>query len=137
MLVGLNLPGCFSNLLIPGGHRTPASMHPEAWKAIVYPLYCLPFWALLGRPLDGLLNRISIRWPLLLVGLILFVFFCFCSIAFMFGMSPAERSELVFPVWSFALWAVLMAAFPIQWIAQRRRARRHPPEPAPGGPSFA
>jgi hypothetical protein len=54
-------------------------------------------------------------------GALLFLSFAAFFLGIYFGMTPFERTELVYPPWSFAMWAALFAVLPIAGFVQHRR----------------
>lgn len=123
-----NLPGFVGELLISRSTKTwPMSWHPasimlDSWRAISYPILCLPFWWFAGLGLDGFLGHRRIRWPILLIGTVLSVISFVLLIGLRFGTSASERESLVYPLWGFGLWGILLLPFPFMWAKRGRSA---------------
>lgn len=95
---------------------TPHGLDFLTWRALIFPIYCLPFWWFAGLGFDALTGRRSRRWPVLLSGAVLSGFCVFLFLGLRFALSAEEREGIVYPLWGFALWAALFAVFPAAWI---------------------
>ena len=122
----LNLPAFSVELLVDRSTRawpstwTPSGMDFFTWRALVFPIYCLPFWYFVGLGLESLSGRRKLKWPALLLGTLLWGFFLFLVLGLRFGLSAEDRGDIVYAFWGFYLWVVLFSVFPIAWVRQRR-----------------
>jgi len=104
---------------------TPAGMTVESWRAVIYPIYCLPFWWFVGVGLDGLLKRRHLRWPWLLTGTLLCGFLVFLALGLTFGVSAKDHVGMAYVFWGFGFWVALMGIFPATWLRQGLASRRN------------
>lgn len=124
IVMGINLPGfalhsLFSSLFSGSPFWQPPGMMPDAWRAIVSPILCLPAWWFVGRGIDGIFGTRRLGWPTVVIGAILAAFLLTFIFGFEFGMSPEEQQTTTVPMWSFTLWAVAFAVGPIAYLKQR------------------
>ena len=130
---GINLPASFIQLLFASlfhswpGSWAPAGLDFRSWRAISFPIFCLPFWWFEGLGLDGLLTRKHLHWRSFLLGTLLWGLFLTGLLAIQFAMSAEERTEMISPIWGFGLWVLLLSVFPIGWIIRWRNRRQHGP----------
>lgn len=129
-IMAINLPGIIVQALISLPMPRTFSWHPAAllldtWRALVFPFFCLPFWWLVGRGVDGLLSKDRLHWSLVLVGTVLFAICLVAVLAFHFGTSSAlDRQDLAWVMPGFTGWTIAFAILPIAWIVQSLRPRR-------------
>lgn len=108
----------------------PDTWHPPgfsvfSWRAITFPIYCLPFWWLAGYGVDALLKRRQPRWPSLLAGTFLCVLFALLAIGGCLAPSPYSTPAVNIPVIiGGVLWTVLFATFPTTWLRKALASRR-------------
>jgi hypothetical protein len=112
----------------------PDTWHPSnfsvfSWRAITFPIYCLPFWWFAGYGADALFKRRRPRWPTLLTGTLLCTLFALLTIGFCVSPSPYSEPAVNIPlIIGGVLWTVLFATFPSTWLrnglASRRCARQ-------------
>lgn len=107
------------------GTWTPAGMTVESWRAVIYPIYCLPFWWFVGVGLDGLLKRRHLRWPWLLIGTLLCGLFLFIALGLTFGLAANNHVGMAYVFWGFGLWIALLGIFPAAWLRQGLASRRN------------
>jgi hypothetical protein len=130
LMVAVNLPATAIELALSRfspvwpGVWVPFPLRTDSWRAIIDPVYCLPFWWFAGVGLDNLLHRRLLRWPLRLVGTILCGFFIFLALGLTFGLSSEDRVGTAWIFWGFGLWVVLFSSFPAAWIRSVVTARR-------------
>ncbi len=128
LITAINVPGVFVEALVSLPTTWPDSWHPatlskQDWRAVVLPLYCLPFWWFVGMGVDTALGRRRLRWGWLLLGTISFLLMATLLIGLRFGMTEAERGETRQWVLSgFCFWTIAFSTFPIAWILQRKRS---------------
>jgi hypothetical protein len=103
---------------------TPFGMTVEAWRAITYPIYGLPFWWFVGVGIDGLLRRRHLRWPICLIGTLFCGLCIFLTLGMTFGISAEEHKGMAWVFCSFSLWIALLIPFPATWILQWRSTRQ-------------
>jgi hypothetical protein len=141
-ILAANLPAMSVEAAISGIARSwPESWRPKAfgptteglllWRALISPIYCLPFWWFAGLGLDAAFARRRLRWPALLLGTVLFGLFAFLAIGLAFTVEHREVQDMGFVFYGFVLWSALWAAFPVAWLRaalQRRKLRtsQHP-----------
>ncbi len=126
-IYGLHFPAVSIELLISLTKSWPEMLRPagmslDVWRALTYPVYCLPFWWFAGMGLEGLLRVRVLRWYALLPGTILSVALVVMFLGFTFGLDASDKAESDMS-WVFggiAFWAILFAAFPVSWIRNRR-----------------
>jgi hypothetical protein len=128
VLSALNMPGFFGELLVSLPTTWPESWHPSgislmSWRAVVFPIFSVPAWLLVGCGIDTLLGWRKLHWSVLLLGTLLCLLFAILFAGLEFGVSASERGEVVFPLWGLGLWSVLFATLPAVWI-RRWRDRR-------------
>ena len=125
----INLPAFSIELLISRlSHSWPGSWAPagidfRSWRAISFPIFCLPFWWFEGLGVDSLLKRKHLHWRTFLLGTLLWGLFLTGLLAIQSGMSAEERTEMIYPIWGFCLWVLLLSVFPIGWIVRWRNRR--------------
>jgi hypothetical protein len=136
-IVAANLPAMSVEAAISGIARSwPESWRPKTfgptteglllWRALISPIYCLPFWWFAGLGLDAAFIRRRLRWPVLLLGTILFALFAILGISLVFTIEHREVQDMGFVFYGFVLWSALWAAFPVAWLRaffQRRKLR--------------
>jgi len=127
LIDGINLPGFILNSLVSlflfgSAHSAPATMMSEMFRVITTPILCLPAWWFVGCGCEGILGPRKVRWPMLVSGVVLCVFFLVLALGFTFGESPQERTEMMVPIWSFFFWAAAFAIPSIAWCFQRKSA---------------
>jgi hypothetical protein len=130
LVKAINLPGTIFDILISLPTSWPSTWHPaalapETWDTLVYPFYCLPFWWLVGRGLDGTVNNERLHWSLLLTGTLLSGTCLALTLAFRLDMSVSERIGADWFIRGFAGWTIAFAVLPIAWIMQSIRPRPH------------
>lgn len=103
---------------------TPAGLNWEAWRAISYPLYCLPFWWFGGVGLDGLLKRRRLRWPTCLIGTLFFAFFLFIALGLTFGLPAKDHEDMPYIILGLWFWVLFYISLPATWIMQWRSSRK-------------
>jgi|GEM_PF-5663769 len=104
------------------------------WRALISPIYCLPFWWFAGLGLDAAFAHRRLRWPVLLLGTILFALFATLGIGLAFTIERGEFQESGVMFCGFALWSALWATFPATWLRaflQRRKSAALPPAADP------
>jgi hypothetical protein len=121
VIAALNMPGTMVEMPISVATTWPEEWYPKrlelwTWRAVSEPIYCLPFWWMVGCGIDGLLRRRRLRWPVMLFGTMMFG---------MFGLLLAglAAGETAGSGWMFAglgMWVVLFATLPLVWVRQRR-----------------
>ena len=126
-ITGSNIPGTAGEVLISLPTSWPESWHPDgltlpAWRAVTWPLFCLPAWWFVGRGLDGLLGGRRLHWVSLVTGSILCVFFAVLFIGLRVTLEANDRAD----PWVFCglgFWAVAFGLPPFAWVKQWRRKR--------------
>jgi hypothetical protein len=113
----------------------PDTWHPPdfsvfSWRAITFPLYCLPFWWFAGYGADALLRRRQPRWPTLLAGTV----FCalFTLLAIVVCLMPSLNSDPTVNIPLIIgglLWTILFATFPATWLRNVLISRRRAAQP--------
>lgn len=103
---------------------TPFGMTYQAWRAITYPIYCLPFWWFVGIGIDGLLKRRRLRWPACLIGTLFCGIFIFLTLALTFGLSAENHKGGAWVFYAFSFWIAFFIPFPVAWVRLWRSSRR-------------
>lgn len=129
-LWSLNIPGVLIGLAFD--IRTwpdewhPSSLLVDTWRAISFPIFCLPFWWMVGRGLDALRDGRRLGWPLGLMGVIMSLAFAVavagCAVAF----SERDRTDPL-KFWIFGglgIWLLLFGMVGFAWIRQLILRRR-------------
>ena len=126
-ITAINIPGIIPEILFSLLTSWPQSWHPDGWildtwRALVFPLSCLPAWWFAGLGVDSLLGWRRLHWGTLLSGSIFFLLFVTLFLGFRFGLSASERAEgdSGWLLWGVGLWALLFATFPCAWLRQSR-----------------
>ncbi len=122
---GLEIPAAIFDLLISRAVSWPSVWHPvrflaEDWRAMSYPIYCLPFCWFAGYGLDKLLRKEKMRSLASTLGTLLMLLFLIVLLGLRFGLEPSDRSDGF--GWIFCglgLWAFLFASFPAALISSR------------------
>ncbi len=109
------------------GSWAPAGLDFRSWRAISFPIFCLPFWWFEGLGLDGLLTRKHSHWRTFLLGTLFWGLFLTGLLAIQSGMSAEERTEMIYPICGFGPRALLLSVFPVGWIIRWRNRRRRSP----------
>lgn len=129
---GIDMPANFVELpidrVLPAWPDTwyPAGFTVFSWRAVTFPFYALPFWWFAGVGLDALFRNRHPRWPVLLLGSVLWIAFALLAVA---SGSTSERPfdapgvHLPIVVGGF-LWAFLFTSFPATWLLRRRVANK-------------
>ncbi len=107
----------------------PAAFTRNAWAAITWPFYCLPFWALAGTGIDALLGRRPTRVGWLILGAVLCLLCAFLGTVLTATSTADDQAKVSFALWGFALWTLLYAPA-LLTIARklwRRRKASHRP----------
>ena len=126
----INLPGSFIDFTIdkltdtPSQGWAPRGTYSLTWRAIAFPIFCLPFWWFAGLGLDALFGRHWIRWWTCLAGSCL----CLLSLLFFSVMAVGSRSiepqRVMAALCGLAFWTLLLSPFPLttlrQWLTLRR-----------------
>jgi len=127
----INLPALAVDLLIDRfssswpDSRTPFGLYFETWRAIIYPIYCLPFWWIAGLGIDAVRGRRHLRWPVLLLATLLCGFFLFIACGLIFGLSAEDHRGMGWVFYGFGLWVALVATFPAAWVRQGIASRHN------------
>jgi hypothetical protein len=126
---GIDVPANFVEMPIDGFSKAwPDTWSPDGltvsdWRAITFPIYTLPFWWFAGFGLDTLLNRHHPRWPVLLIGTILFAVFFLLTLIVSFTKGvETDRSVTVPIVVGCIVWNLFFATFPVAWVLRRLEA---------------
>jgi hypothetical protein len=127
-IVAINFPGVLLQALISLPRSRTSSWHPAAlllatWCALVFPFFCLPFWWLVGRGLDGVLTKERLHWSLLLTGTVLFAICVAAIVGYWFPMPADARPELAWVMKGCIGWTIAFAVLPIAGIMQSIRPR--------------
>jgi hypothetical protein len=103
---------------------TPIGLDFFAWRAVIFPIYCLPFWWFVGLGVDGLLKRRLLGWPVYLLGTFLCIGFIVLTIGLTFGVPREDHQGFEIYLCGFALWVILFGVFPAGWIRTWLKGRR-------------
>ena len=129
LLNGIDMPANFVELPIDKcSSAWPDTWYPPGlsvftWRAISFPFYSLPFWWFAGFGLDILLKRRHSRWPVLLVGTLVFALFALLAVMLSLTHGVEDDRAVTIPIRiGEILWTLLFASFPAAWI--RRRLER-------------
>jgi hypothetical protein len=124
LITAINMPGIVSDLFIsiPIWHidRLRTQMTMESWRALSFPLFCLPAWWFVGKGVDALVGSIRLHWSSLLLGCLFCALFIFLGIGLGLTATADERADTWWILSGMGLWAVLFAVFPFAWLRQRR-----------------
>ena len=130
----INLPGSFIDFTIdkltdtPSQGWAPRGTYSSVWRAIAFPIFCLPFWWFAGLGLDALFGRQWIRWWTCLEGSLL----CLFSLLFFFvtavGSRSLEPQRMIAALCGLAFWTLVFSPFVLttlrQWLTLRRTKAR-------------
>lgn len=131
-----NIPGAMTDLAVIAVRHRPTVSHSRtfgfdrwAWAAILYPLFALPFWWVLGRSMDASRSMKSaqprrVRWWDLLLMLPVACGGIAGWVVYQVATTPAEKADPDFRWLSVALgiWGVAAAGATVIWFQQWRRA---------------
>lgn len=101
---------------------SPSSIDLPTWRALAFPLYCLPFWWFVGFGAAALIKGDRLRRSLLFAGSVLWVLLV--SLLVVFRFTAAQHAAILYPYFGFALWIALLSVFPGTWIKERLAHRR-------------
>jgi len=132
----INMPAMVTEALVSATARTwpdswrPAAFGPTpvglfAWRGLIFPIYCLPFWWFVGLGLDALLKQRYLRWPTLLIGTLLCGLLIVIVLGFTFTLSAEDHKDGTWIFCGFSLWILLFGTFPAAWLRQWLSSRRH------------
>lgn len=133
----LNFPAMTTEMVMSGIMRSwPDSWRPAVfgplpadlflWRAIIFPVYCLPFWWIAGVGLDALLGSRQLRRHGLLGGSLLCGFFVFIGTGLAIAGDHRDYRDMWFIFAGLAIWSILLAAYPAVWLRERRRRKSVP-----------
>lgn len=129
-IVAINFAGGFIDLAVQKKAGTwphgwsPQGISVRAWKAIILPIYCLPFWWLAGLGIDLLFRQRQLRWWALLFGSLFWAFYLLAGAGLVFNVLVAKDRYPITLLYGVGLWFSLLAAFPITWIKRMLAQRR-------------
>jgi hypothetical protein len=124
LITAINMPGMVSDLLvsIPIWHinRLRTKMTMESWRALTFPLFCLPAWWFVGKGVDALVGTIRLHWITLLLGCLFCALLIFLGVGLGLTADADDRADTWWILSGMGLWAVLFAVFPFAWLRQKR-----------------
>jgi len=131
----INIPGMFGEVIADLITRTwPDSWRPAyfgssppglfAWRGLIFPLYCAPFWWFIGLGVDAFRGDRRLHWAVFLVGTVFAIFFLIISIGLAATFEMRDYQDMAFVFVGLFPWTVLFALFPITWWRNFRRARK-------------
>lgn len=132
VLTALNIPGLASEILISLPISWPDSWHPlflplDIWRAVTFPLFCLPAWWFVGRGFDALWRREKVNaWATSIATLLSIGFLVLCvgltitQFAMERDGTIQQSDRLWWPIVGMGLWAFLFAGLPLAWLRERR-----------------
>jgi hypothetical protein len=129
-IVPINFPGGFIDLAVQKKAGTwphgwsPQGISVPAWKAIILPIFCLPFWWLAGLGIDSLFRPRQLRWWALLSGSVFWAFYLLAAVGLVFNVLVAKDHYPSALAYGVGLWFILLAAFPITWVQRLLALRR-------------
>lgn len=128
VMTAINEPATLAEMLESLPTSWPESWHPQSlelfsWRALTYPLLCLPAWWLVGRSLDALFFSRRLHWPALLTGTIFCLLFIICFFGILLGTPPAPADDGSWACQGLAFWSALFFVSPVAWWLQWRRSR--------------
>ena len=108
-------------LLRPSSWR-PADLNVDSWRALGYPIYCIPVWWFVGIGMDSLFGKRQLGWPSQLAGTLLMLLFALIFIGFRYGFRGNDpNGDLHWILRAVGLWIVMFAVFPLSWLKPRFR----------------
>jgi hypothetical protein len=119
-ITALNIPATVVEIPISLLASWPANLPSDVWRSFTLPFFCLPAWWFVGRGLDSLWGKKKLRWPITLIGTVLFVGFVILFCGLRFGVSSSEHGDVSWPLWGMGLWAISFSVFPLAWLVCRR-----------------
>jgi hypothetical protein len=116
-ITALNLPGALLEMPVEVALTNPDAWYARrlnAWslRAVLTPLYGLPFWYLAGLGLDALFHHRRPRRVALLLSTALFGLFA----AFAASLPVAQQPTGLWVILGFTLWTPLFALLPAAWL---------------------
>jgi hypothetical protein len=122
VITAVNLPGAMVEMPV-----SLATTQPEAWfpkgldqttgRVVATLVYGLPAWWVVGLGLEALLGRRRLRWPWMVLGVILSGLMGLTACGFLFGWSGGNGSGWVYA--GLGLWTALFAVLPVAWVRRR------------------
>jgi len=102
----------------------PFGISVTTWKAIAFPIYCLPFWWLVGLGMDATFHQRQLRWWALLPGSLLWAFSLLVAVGLIFNVLAAKDRFPLALECGVCLWFILLSVFPFNWIKMELATRR-------------
>ena len=111
--------GMFSLPLVRPSSWHPADLRMDSWRALTYPIYCLPVWWFVGRGMDSLFGKRSLGWLSKLAGIFLLLLFTSIWIGFRYGFKGDDpNGDLQWILRALGIWILMFAVFPAVWLKQ-------------------
>ena len=108
-------------ILRPASWR-PADLNVDTWRALGYPIYCIPVWWFVGIGMDSLFGKRQLGWQSQLAGTLLMLLFSLIFIGFRYGFKGNDpNGDLPWILRAVAFWILMFAVFPLAWLKPRFR----------------
>lgn len=142
-VVLLNVPGAVLDTMSVGLQHKPTigasktfALDRWAWGAVLYPIYALPFWWVLGRCVDATgrsrnSSRHPLRWWDITLMLPLAIFGIAGWIAFQVAATPIDKTDMAL-MWTMeacGVWGVVATTASFIWFRAWREQRAARPLP--------
>jgi hypothetical protein len=124
VITAVNLPGAMVEMPVSLATTQPEAWFPKrldepTWRVVATPAYGLPAWWVVGLGLEALVGRRRLRWPWMVLGVVLSGLMALTVCGFLFGWSVGSGSGWVYA--GLGLWTALFAVLPVAWVRQRKQ----------------
>ncbi len=125
LITAMNMPGLISDVVVSFPIRQlnwlKAELPMESWRALTFPLFCVPAWWFVGLGFEVLAGAVKVNRYTLLFGSLLSMTFTFLGVGLSLTISSEDQGDGSWWVpLGMCLWSILFAAYPLAWMRQRR-----------------
>jgi hypothetical protein len=122
-MTAMNLPGALVEMPVGVAMTHPSVWYPkdlDQWTGslLAMPVLCLPAWWMVGLGVEALLGRRRLRWPLLLLGCVLWGMFVALLGGVVLGWTPQDPAAGGWVYAGLGLWIALFAVIPAAGLRQ-------------------
>ncbi len=125
-ITAMNLPGALVEMPVGVAMTRPSVWYPrdlDQWteSLVAMPVLCLPAWWMVGLGVEALLGRRRLRWPVVMLGCVLWGMFVALLGGVALGWAPQDPAAGRWVYVGLGLWIALLAVLPAAGIRQMRR----------------